>query len=326
MNEQDLIARYFAPLAGPEGLGLKDDAALLTPPAGCDLVFTADALVAGKHFFAEDPPDAIAAKALAVNLSDLAAKGAIPLGFLLSLALPPDCGGEAFLAPFAQGLGEAARAADLSLYGGDTVATSGPLTLSITAIGAVPSGRMVRRAGARRGDLIFVSGAIGDAALGLALRRAECAGAKPPAWAQHIDRAPLLSRYLRPLPRLALAKALRSCASAAMDVSDGLIGDLRALMRASDLAAQVELARIPLSPPARAALAVAPELFETLLTGGDDYEILCAVPLDNAARFQALAEEAGVPVTRIGQTGEGEALLMADGALPGFATDRFSHF
>ena len=325
MNEPDLIARYFAPLAGPGGLGLADDAALLTPPPGCDLVLTADALVAGRHFFAEDPPDAIAAKALAVNLSDLAAKGAAPLGFLLSLALPPDWS-ETFLAAFSKGLGEAARAARIDLLGGDTVATPGPLTLSITALGAVPSGQMVRRSGARLGDDLYVSGTIGDSALGLALRRAEIASEARPRWTRGVETAELIDRYLRPRPRLALAPALRACATAAMDVSDGLIGDLRALMAASGAAAQVELALIPLSAPARAALDADPALLETLLTGGDDYEILCAVAPERAAAFEMAAGEAGTAVTRIGAVAACQIFRAPDGTTRNFTRDRFSHF
>ncbi|PPQ37049.1 thiamine-phosphate kinase [Rhodoblastus acidophilus] len=324
MNESELIARYFAPLAGPAGLGLIDDAACLIPPPGCDLVLTADALVAGRHFFAEDPPDAIAAKTLGVNLSDLAAKGAEPLGYLLSLALPPDWT-ERFLDEFSRGLGEAAAAAGVALLGGDTVATSGPLTLSITALGAVPHGAMIRRSGARAGDLIYVTGTIGDAALGLSLRRREIAGGALPAWAKTLDAAELIDRYLRPRPRLALTPALRACARAAMDVSDGLIGDVRALMRASGVAAQLDLARLPLSAPARAALAADPALLESVVTGGDDYEIVCAVAPERAALFEQLADAAGVAVTRIGAAAAQESVLGPDGAARRFARDRFSH-
>ncbi|MTV32656.1 thiamine-phosphate kinase [Rhodoblastus acidophilus] len=319
MNESDLIARYFAPLAGPGGLGLTDDAACLTPPPGCDLVLTADALVAGTHFFSDDPPDAIAAKALGVNLSDLAAKGADPLGYLLALALPPGWT-ETFLDDFSRGLGEAAKAGGLALLGGDTVKTSGPLTLSITALGAVPCGKMIRRSGARKGDLLYVSGTIGDAALGLALRRAELEGAPLPPWA-----APLIDRYLRPRPRLSLIPALRACARAAMDVSDGLIGDLRAMMRASGAFAQVDLARIPLSPSAQAALAADPSLLDVILTGGDDYEIICAVPPAFSKEFESLAGAAQLAVTRIGEVADRENFVGPDGAPQSFERDRFSH-
>ncbi|MCW2284885.1 thiamine-monophosphate kinase [Rhodoblastus acidophilus] len=319
MNESDLIARYFASLAGPAGLGLTDDAACLTPPPGCDLVLTADALVADTHFFADDPPDAIAAKALGVNLSDLAAKGADPLGYLLSLALPPGWT-ESFLDEFSRGLSESAKAAGIALLGGDTVKTSGPLTLSITALGAVPHGKMIRRSGAQKGDLLYVTGTIGDAALGLTLRRAEREGAPLPPWANA-----LIDRYLRPRPRLALTPALRACASAAMDVSDGLIGDLRAMMRASGAAAQVDLAKIPLSASAQAARAADARVFDTILTGGDDYEILCSVPPGLAQKFESLAETAQLTVTSIGAVADREILAGPDGLPQTFERDRFSH-
>jgi thiamine-monophosphate kinase len=330
LNEQDLIAKYFAPLAGPGGLGLRDDAALLAPPPGGELVLTADALVAGVHFFAADPPEKIAAKALGVNLSDLAAKAARPLGFLLTLALPRDWTPD-WLEAFSRGLGEMAAKFHCPLLGGDTVATPGPLTLSIAALGAVAAGAMVRRTTASPGDALYVSGTIGDAALGLILRRAELGEAPAPGWAEKLSpeqREMLVGRYLSPRPRQKLVPALRA-ASAAMDVSDGLIGDLRALMRASGARAQVDLRRIPLSEAASAALAGDSALFERLACGGDDYEILCAVPPRAKASFELLARESGVPVTALGvvaATGEEEVLLGPDGNRQSFVNDRFSHF
>lgn len=200
LTEDDLIARYFAPIAGEAGLALKDDVALLRPPEGSDLVVTVDGLVAGVHFFADDPAEAIAAKALRVNLSDLASKGARPLGFLLTLAMPADITA-AWLEAFAAGLGEDARTYGCPLIGGDTVRTPGPLTLSITALGAVPRGRLPARTQAEPGDLVYVTGTIGDAALGLQLRLG-----RGPDLAE-ADRAHLQERYLRPQPRLALAPA-----------------------------------------------------------------------------------------------------------------------
>lgn len=330
MDEQDLIARYFAPLAGPGGLGLLDDAALLAPPPGAEIVLTADALVAGVHFFEQDPPEKIAAKALAVNLSDLAAKAADPLGFLLTLALPQDFMPD-WLEKFAWGLGEMARECHCPLLGGDTVATPGPLTLSITAVGAVAAGRMARRSTASPGDALYVSGTIGDAALGLLLRQAEIAETPAPAWASALSpdqRAFLIGRYLRPQPRLALAPALRA-ASAAMDVSDGLVGDLRALARASGVSPHVDLCKVPLSDPARAAIAAEPALFDRALCGGDDYEILCAVPPRAMERFEALAAKAGVAVAAIGVADAAEApeiLAGMDGKPKKIDRDRFSHF
>ncbi len=336
MNEQDLIARYFAPLAGPGGLGLRDDAALLSPPPGAELVLTADALVAGVHFFSRDPPEKIAAKALAVNLSDLAAKAADPLGFLLTLALPRDWTAE-WLEAFARGLGKMAAECHCPLLGGDTVATPGPLTLSITALGAVAAGQMKRRTTAAPGDALYVSGTIGDAALGLSLRRAELGEGPAPAWASRLSalrRETLIASYLLPRPRLALVPALRA-ASAAMDISDGFVGDLRALARESGVRAQVDLRRIPLSDAAQAALAAQavlaadPELFGRILCGGDDYEVLCAVPPHAAARFESLARSAGVPVAAVGVAGppdSAETLIGLDGRPQFFERDRYSHF
>src|SRR5216684_14552 len=200
--EDRLIARYFRPLAShPGALGLADDAAILVPPEGCDIVLKADAIIGGVHFFADDPADSVARKALRVNLSDLAAKGARPLGFLLSLALPKDID-DAWLAAFAQGLGEDAQIYSCPLFGGDTDRTPGPITVSISAFGAVPTGTMVRRSGARPGDIVFVTGTIGDAALGLKLRRARRFAAR---WG--LDAAMLVhlaTRYRLPDPRTAL--------------------------------------------------------------------------------------------------------------------------
>jgi thiamine-monophosphate kinase len=301
-SEDELIARYFAPLAGEGGLGLKDDAALLMPKPGHDLVLTVDAVVAGVHFFADDDPGSIARKALGVNVSDLAAKGASPAGFLLTLTLPEGWT-EAWLAAFSEGLGEAARGFACPLLGGDTV--RGPATaVSITAVGEVPAGRMVRRTGAQPGDRLCVSGTIGDAALGLALRREPAAG-----WAAALasdGRAFLIDRYLHPQPRTRLAGVLLKHASAAMDVSDGLAGDLAKMMRASGAAAVVEAAEVPLSPDVRSALAAEPTLMERVLTGGDDYEILASVPPERLDAFLAGARRVGVATTPIGTVTEGQ--------------------
>src|SRR5262245_54984909 len=268
--EERLIAHYFKPLAThPGAFGLGDDAAAIAPPAGCDLVLTTDGVIAGVHFFPDDPPDTVAKKVLRMNLSERAAKGATPVGFLLALALPQGFD-EAWLAGFARGLGEDADRYGCPLLGGDTDHTPGPISVSISAFGAVPHGRMVRRVGAAPGDRVVVTGTIGDAALGLMQRRDPGGAAR---WGldtcqrEHLER-----RYLVPQPRNALAEALRLHASAGMDVSDGLAGDLAKLCRASGIVAEVECARVPLSPAAGTALATEPALIETLLTGGDDYE------------------------------------------------------
>lgn len=320
--EDRLIARYFGPIAThPGALGLSDDAAFITPPEGQDLVLKTDAIVGGVHFFPDDPARTVAQKALRVNLSDLAAKGATPLGFLLTLALPKETG-DTWLADFAQGLRADAETYACPLFGGDTDRTPGPVTISVAMFGSVPEGTMVRRAGARPGDLIFVSGSIGDAALGLMLRK----GAD---WSlDEAQREHLLSRYLLPQPRCALGEAVRMHASAAMDISDGLAGDLTKLARVSQVAAEVELARVPLSEAARAAIAADPAMLETAVTGGDDFEILCTVPPAKADIFRAAAHAAGVPVTAVGvvAAGKGARFLDVKGEPLAFKRLSFSHF
>jgi thiamine-monophosphate kinase len=323
--EERLIARYFRPLAThPGAFGLADDAAILTPPPGRDLVLTTDGVIAGVHFFADDPPDTIGRKALRMNLSDLAAKGAKPLGFLLSAAFPAGIG-EAWLAAFAAGLGADAERYQCPLLGGDTDRTSGPLSISIAAFGAVPQGKMVRRSGAKAGDCVVVTGTIGDAALGVLLRR-------DPGVADRVRLAEpmrdhLRDRYLLPQPRNALAEAVLQRASAAMDVSDGLAGDLAKLCRASGVAAAIDVARVPLSDAARAALAADPALIETVLTGGDDYEIVMTLAPEQLAPFRAAAGRAGVAVSEIGRVVSGEgARFVRDGKPLTFARASFSHF
>jgi thiamine-monophosphate kinase len=320
--EDRLIARFFEPLAThPGALNLSDDAAFITPPPGHDLVLKADAIVAGVHFFPEDAAHTVAGKALRVNLSDLAAKGARPLGFLVSLALPKDIG-EAWLADFAQGLRNDAEAFACPLFGGDTVRTTGPVMVSVATFGAVPQGTMVRRGGAKPGDRVFVTGTIGDAALGLVLR-------KGATWTlTDAQRDHLLSRYLLPQPRNALAEAVRTHASAAMDVSDGLAGDFAKLARVSHVGADINVSRVPLSDGARAVIAADPAALETALTGGDDFEIVCTVPSTKAESFRAAAKAAQVHVTDIGEVtaGEGACFLGADGKSLAFKRTSFSHF
>lgn len=324
-GEFELIARYFAPIAGPAGLGLRDDAGLLRPARGYELVVTADALVAGVHFFADDPPGSIARKALAVNLSDLAAKGASPDGFVLTLALPRDWS-EGWLAAFAAGLGEMARDSGCPLIGGDTVRTPGPLTLSITAFGSVPAGRMVPRTGARPGDFVIVTGTIGDGALGLLAH-----GPNRPGWVAALaepDRAALADRYLHPQPRLKLAAALQAHASAAMDISDGLVGDLAKLLQASGVGAQIDLDEVPLSAAARAAIMADPALLELAWTGGDDYEILCTASETEYPALAAAGDAAGLPVAIIGRITErnGHVQYREKGRARSFAHGSFTHF
>ncbi len=317
--EDRLIARYFRPLAKhPGSFGLADDAAAITPPPGHDLVLKTDGLIAGVHFFEDDPADGVARKALRVNLSDLAAKGAAPLGFLLSIALPKDFR-EDWLADFARGLGEDADSYKCPLLGGDTNSTPGPTTIYISAFGTLPTGTMVRRSGAQPGDHVFVGGTIGDAALGLRVRKGELDDAS----------GHLVARYRVPQPRMALAEALRAHASAAMDISDGLAGDLAKLCRASGVSADIEVASVPLSDAATRALARDCNLIEPILTGGEDYEVLCAVPPARVAAFTADSAKAGIAVSDIGRVVAGESaprFLNPEGKPLGFIRPSYSHF
>ncbi len=302
--EDSLIARYFKPLAtDPGAFDLADDAAILKP-SGDDIVVTTDAIVEGVHFLSDDPPDSIARKALRVNLSDLAAKGAVPAGFVLTLALRE--ADEAWLMRFARGLGEDASMFQCPLLGGDTVSTPGPLMISITAFGRVPQGKMVRRSGAKAGDRVVVSGTIGDAALGLELVKGGAAAALG-----GDEREMLIGRYRVPQPRVTLAQAVRDHASAAMDVSDGLAGDLAKLCAASGISAVIDVRSIPLSAAAQMLLARGAVGIESIVSGGDDYEILCTIPENRFEAFEQAAKLAGVPVTSIGT-------IMAGSAFPRF--------
>lgn len=325
-GEDDLIARYFKPLAQhPGAFGLVDDAAAVAPPPGCDLVLKTDAIVGGMHFFENDPAGVVAQKALRVNLSDLAAKGATPLGFLLSIALPKGIS-ESWLAAFAGGLKDDIAQFQCPLFGGDTVRSPGAVMISVAALGCVPHGTMVRRGGARVGDRIVVTGTIGDAALGLRLRQDATAAAR---WKlDDAAREHLAQRYLLPQPRNAIAEILRSHASGGMDVSDGLAGDLTKMCRAANVSAEIDVAKVPLSPGAQAALSADAALIEPILTGGDDYEILASIPQDMLAAFHAAAAAVGVAVTEIGDVVAGSAppRFAWNGGQLNFARRSFSHF
>jgi thiamine-monophosphate kinase len=295
-GEDSLIARYFKPIAtDPGAFALQDDAAVLKADDE-DIVVTTDAIVEGVHFLPDDPPETLAQKALRVNLSDLAAKGAAPAGFVLTLALR--AADDTWLTAFARGLGDDARHYACPLLGGDTVSTPGPLTVSITAFGRVPRGRMVRRSGARPGDRVMVTGTIGDAAIGLNVLKGGPAAAALSGDTVARDR--LVGRYRVPEPRNVLARAIRDHASAAMDVSDGLAGDLAKLCAASGVSAVIDVASIPKSAAAVDLLTRGVVSIEAMISGGDDYEVLCTVP---EAACVALAEEAiraGVPLISIG--------------------------
>ena len=300
-------------MAGPGARDLTDDVAVLRPPPGRELVLSADAMVEGVHFLPDDPPETIGRKLLRVNLSDIAAKGAVPLGYLMTVSVRrpmPD----AWLAGFAAGLALDQAEFGVLLLGGDTTATPGPISLSLTMIGHVAPGMAPSRAGAVPGDGIWVTGTIGDGALGLAAGQGRLAD--PSGY--------LLDRYRLPRPRLGLP--VGAFAHASMDVSDGLVQDLGHICRASGVAARVEASLVPLSAPAREA---GPDWFPTCLTGGDDYELLFAVPPDREPELVAAAAACAMQVSRIGGFVAGIAEVMVmdhDGEPIALAQGGYSHF
>ncbi len=301
IGEEAVIA-LLAPLAEgyPGAFGLKDDCALLTPPPGSDLVLKTDPVAEGVHFLPGDSPQDIAWKALAVNVSDLAAKGATPIGYLMALSFP-EAPAHAWMTQLVDGLSAAQAQFGCHLLGGDTDRRPGPLTVSITVIGSLPEGGMVRRTTAQAGCALLVSGTIGDAALGLALGKDPALAA---AWGlSQTEAEHLLRRYRRPEPRLALAPLLRRWAAAAMDLSDGLVKDLERMLRGSGLAGRLRAAAVPLSGPARKVVAREPERLAQLLTAGDDYEVLAAVPGPLCDALRSAAAAAGVPMTEVGTVG-----------------------
>jgi len=304
------IARYFAPLAGEEGSGLADDAAILKPPFGRELVLSADQMIEGVHFLHADPPDLIARKLLRRNLSDLAAMGAAPLGYLLTIALPQSLP-EDWLAGFARGLAQDQKTYGIKLFGGDSASSPHGISLTMTIIGHVAPGAALPRNGAQPGDGVWVTGTIGDAALGLQARMGTL-----PDPTRHFT-----TRSLLPEPRLNLP--LAGIANAAIDVSDGLVQDLKHLCDGANLSAVIRAALIPASPEAAA---LGDAALETRLTGGDDYELLLAVPpgLGDALR----AACAPLPVTKIGifQPGEGVHVINESDAVINFARPGWTHF
>ena len=315
LGEFDLIARYFTRPVRRATLGIGDDCALLAIGAGMQLAVSSDMLVEGRHFLSTVAPERLGHKALAVNLSDLAACGAKPLGFTLALALPR--AEEGFLDGFSRGLFALAEEHGIELVGGDT--TQGPLNICITAMGEVPAGGALLRSGARPGDDLYVSGTVGDARLALEVFR----GAERLA-GQGFDA--VREAMERPQPRVALGLALRGIASSAIDVSDGLLGDLGHVLRRSAVAAVVEVDAVPRS---EVLAAQSPALQRTCtLAGGDDYELVFTAPRAAAERVQAAAREAGTAVTRIGgiEAGQGLRLIDRDGREVPNTFGSFDHF
>lgn len=309
LDEFTLIDRYFAPLAKgfPGAFALTDDAAVFRPEAGCDIVATTDTMVEGVHFFPDDPPALVARKLLRVNLSDLAAMGARAKAYLLTVVFRADTE-EAWVAAFAQGLAEDQAAFGVHLVGGDTVASEGPKTFTVAALGEVPSGKALRRAGAKIGDDVYVTGTIGDAALGLAWGKGELSflAAK--------DAAHLLGRLRLPTPRLGIGGDLLGLAHAAIDISDGLAADLGHVAEQSGVRAAIEAARVPLSAAAKAALAREAAFLSTVLTGGDDYELLFTASAESGKEIASFAAKHATPITRIGRIEEGTGVEVRDAA------------
>jgi thiamine-monophosphate kinase len=317
MDEFELIRRYFAELTPPRddvALGIGDDAALLTPPRGSEVVVTTDTLVAGRHFPDDTDPQAIGWKALAVNLSDLAAMGAEPRWFTLALTLrmvDPE-----WLTGFAAGLGAMARESGVALVGGDT--TQGPLSITVTAMGTVPAGKAIRRSGAKVGDAICVTGTLGDAALALRLGQAGAGGRGE---ARSADLEHLRARLSRPPPRVAAGAALRDVAHAAIDLSDGLAGDLSHILDASGVGAEIRANKLPMSPAFKA-LSHPESRVELQVSGGDDYELCVCLPADQVSK---LRKKLGLPLTEIGRIVKGKALSIVDAKGKKLAIEPFGY-
>jgi thiamine-monophosphate kinase len=319
LTEFELIERFFRRPAGSATLGIGDDAALVVPSPGCELAVAVDMLVSGRHFFPDADPESIGHKTLAVNLSDMAAIGATPRWALLAGALPEV--DPAWLEAFARGMFALADAHRVELIGGDT--TRGPLTLSITIMGEVPAGRALLRSGARPGDSIWVSGCLGDAALALAHLQGHVALSTG-------EFAKCERALSMPTPRVGLGEKLRGVATSAIDISDGLMGDLGHVLRASNAAARIELATIPRSV-AMQRLLDGPQrelALRCLLAGGDDYELCFTTPPAHEANLGTIARELGLALTRIGSVIDGAGIVVHDEHGRAFAAlpRGFDHF
>lgn len=317
------IRDYFAPLTGgdEDSFDLTDDAALLNIPATEKLVVTTDMIVRGVHFLDNDQPEDIAAKALRVNLSDLAGKGARPVAYTLNLALPRDVSDD-WVARFAQGLADDQDRFGIRLLGGDSVSTPGPITISVTAFGATPADCYPWRGGGHSEDILFVSGTIGDGALGLMAAKG--------AFGFGDEADFLATRYRRPEPRLALGQVLRGLVNASMDISDGLVGDIEALALASGCTAVLDAPSIPLSDAAASVIADQPHLMAAVMTGGDDYELLLAISPDKVADAMAAAAGVNIPLTKVGFLHDNGvagdlAVLDQDGKRMSFSQQKYTH-
>lgn len=315
-GEFDLISKYFAPLAGPEGLGLVDDAALVSPSSGLDLVVTKDLLLENVHFRTADPAASVGHKALAVNVSDCIAKGAEPRHYWLGLALPKGLD-ENWVQGFCAGLRQAQDAFGCTLAGGDTTRSLSGIVVSVTLMGDLPAGAMVKRSGAKVGDELYVTGNLGDAALGLW-------------WLQEGREGPatLVKRYQQPNPRTGFSSHLRRFATASADVSDGLIADAGHIAEASDVGIVIHKDALPVSTEAQALIAAHPELESAIWSGGDDYEVVFTAPPAMAPEIKRAAEDLGISISRIGEvvSGENVQLLDLNGENVHIASRGYVHF
>lgn len=335
--EDRFIQRYFGPLADDTAaLGLQDDAAQISVPDGMSMVVSTDTIIAGIHFFDRDPPESIARKAVRVNVSDLVAKGSTPQAYVLSLALPEHLlRSDDWMSRFAGALGEDQKALSLQIIGGDTVMTTDVFAITVCAFGLVPKGRMVKRSGAGTDDRVYVTGTIGDSTIGLWARKASLSGLEAlseqeRALLAHLtpqERAQLELSYLEPPTNVPASGVVLKHASASMDISDGLSGDAATLAAASDRGLDINMGDIPHHPVLVPHLGVQ-GLRPRLLSGGDDYQVLCTVPSSRCELFETDMANAQVPVTCIGKvvnTG-GVRFLDDDGQPVSLAEKAFDHF
>ena len=315
-DEFDLIAQYFAPLSGSAGLGLLDDAACVKARPGYDLIISKDVLVEGVHFFEGANPIDLAAKALGVNISDLAAKGAKPSAYFLGLTLPKTIE-EGWIKGFAAGLQISQSGYGIELLGGDTTSINGPIVISVTALGYVAENTMIKRSGAQVDDDIYVTGTLGDAALGLRILLGE---------ASHSNY--LVARYHRPQARHQVGQRLVGLASASADISDGLLADLGHVCKTSGVGAHIKQGKIPLSPSTETLLMENSSFADLVWSGGDDYEILFTSPQANRLEIEQLRAEVTIPITRIGMVEKemGVRLVDRSGNLVQVDEVGFQHF
>lgn len=304
-SEFELISKYFAPLAGEGSFGFSDDAAQIKLNEGNSLVITQDAIASGVHFFADDDPNRVAQKAIRVNVSDLVAKGATPKSISLALGLPNNWT-EGWVAKFAEGLAADCETFAVTLSGGDTFTTGAGAVVSVTAVGEVPDSQYVSRLGAEPGDLVFVTGAIGDGAFGLAARAGTLEGLHPN------EVYYLTDRYLLPQPRIEAINIIREYATASMDISDGLIADCEKLASASGVSMNIQSADVPMSPPVSRLINDESNSLEVALSGGDDYEILFTVHPEKRVDLVNQADELPFAVSCIGEIAEGEGVTVFD--------------